>query len=106
MGYVGRDAQRLRTALESGPSNGPGTHGCGSTAGETSTWMAGAATHGSAPSQAETFLMSYRLGAADALQLAAAWTWCSGSPQDYVFISGDAQLLEAARQVGFQIVTA
>ena len=57
-------------------------------------------------SQAETFLMSYSLKAADALQLAAAWIWCSGEPQNYVFISGDAQLLEAARQVGFQPVAA
>jgi predicted nucleic acid-binding protein len=54
--------------------------------------------------QAEAFLRSYPLRAADALQLAAAWTWCSGIPQDYVFISGDYQLLEAARQAGFQIV--
>lgn len=53
--------------------------------------------------QAESFLMSYSLRAADALQLAAAWTWCSGHPQDFVFISGDAQLLEAAQQAGFQI---
>ena len=53
-------------------------------------------------SQAETFLMSYALKAADALQLAAAWIWCSGNPQNYVFITGDALLLEAARQVGFQ----
>ena len=53
--------------------------------------------------QAEIFLLSYSLRAADALQLAAAWIWCSGHPQDYVFISGDAQLLQAARQVGFQI---
>lgn len=57
-------------------------------------------------SQAETFLMSYPLKAADALQLAAAWIWCSGHPQTYVFISGDAQLLEAARQAGFQVVAA
>ena len=56
--------------------------------------------------QAETLLMSYPLKAADALQLAAAWTRCSGKPQNYVFISGDAQLLEAAQQVGFQIVAA
>jgi predicted nucleic acid-binding protein len=54
--------------------------------------------------QAETFLTSYSLKAADALQLAAAWTWCSGYPQSFVFISGDAQLLDAARQVGFQVV--
>ena len=55
-------------------------------------------------SQAEAFLISYPLRAADALQLAAAWTWCSGNASSCVFISGDAQLLEAARQVGFQIV--
>ena len=54
--------------------------------------------------QAETLLMSYPLKAADALQLAAAWIWCSGDPQSCVFVSGDTQLLEAARQVGFQIV--
>jgi len=54
--------------------------------------------------QAQTFLISYPLKAADALQLAAAWIWCSGNAQDYVFISGDAPLLEAARQVGFQTV--
>jgi predicted nucleic acid-binding protein len=53
-------------------------------------------------SQAETFLKSYPLRAADALQLAAAWTWCSGHPQNYVFISGDDRLLEAARQLEFQ----
>ena len=55
-------------------------------------------------SQAETFLMGFALRAADALQLAAAWTWCAGHSQTRVFISGDAQLLEAARQAGFQIV--
>ncbi len=54
-------------------------------------------------SQAETFLMSFPLKVADSLQLAAAWNWCSGHPQTCVFISGDAQLLEAARQLGFQI---
>ena len=53
--------------------------------------------------QAEAFLMSYPLKAADSLQLAAAWTWCSGDVQRCTFISGDAQLLDAARQVGFQI---
>ena len=56
--------------------------------------------------QAEAFLMSYPLKAADALQLAAAWTWCSGDVQRCTFISGDAQLLDAARQVGFQAVMA
>jgi len=54
--------------------------------------------------QAESFLTSYVLKAADALQLAAAWIWCSGNPQAHVFISGDSPLLEAARQVGFQTV--
>lgn len=56
--------------------------------------------------QAETFLTSYPLKAADSLQLAAAWTWCSGDVQRCTFLSGDAQLLEAARQVGFQVVMA
>ena len=56
--------------------------------------------------QAEDFLRTYPLKGADALQLAAAWTWCSGRTQNCMFISGDAQLLEAARQTGFQIVTA
>jgi predicted nucleic acid-binding protein len=56
--------------------------------------------------KAETFVMSYPLKAADALQLAAAWVWCSGNAQSCVFISGDSQLLEAARQIGFQIVAA
>lgn len=54
--------------------------------------------------QAEAFLTLYPLKAADALQLAAAWVWCSGTPRNRVFISADVQLLEAARQVGFQIV--
>jgi hypothetical protein len=57
-------------------------------------------------SQAEIFLVSYPLKAADSLQLAAAWIWSAGTPQSCIFISGDAQLLEAARQLGFQIVAA
>jgi predicted nucleic acid-binding protein len=56
--------------------------------------------------QAETFLTSYPLKAADALQLAAAWVWCAGHAQNRVFISGDAQLLEAAGRIGFQAVVA
>ena len=55
-------------------------------------------------SQVETFLGSYSLKAADALQLASAWVWCSGNPQSCLFISADIQLLEAAQQVGFQSV--
>ena len=56
--------------------------------------------------QAETFLMSHPLKAADALQLAAALTWCAGNSRSCVFISGDTQLLSAARQVGFQTIAA
>jgi predicted nucleic acid-binding protein len=56
-------------------------------------------------SQAEVFLLQFPLRAADALQLAAAWIWSSGIPQQCVFISGDAQLLEAAQKLEFQIVS-
>lgn len=56
--------------------------------------------------QAETLLARFPLRAADALQLAAAWTWALGDPAGHVFVSGDAQLLEAARQLGFQITSA
>ena len=55
-------------------------------------------------SQAETLLTHHPLKAADALQLAAAWIWCLGRPQTCTFISGDAQLLDAAWQLRFQIV--
>jgi predicted nucleic acid-binding protein len=53
-------------------------------------------------SHAETLLTQHTLKAADALQLAAAWVWSSNAPQTCIFISGDAQLLEAARRLGFQ----
>jgi predicted nucleic acid-binding protein len=53
--------------------------------------------------QAEQLLDRFPLKAADALQLAAALAWCSGSPRGRGFISGDVQLLDAARQVGFQV---
>ena len=52
--------------------------------------------------QAERLLDRFTLKAADALQLAAALAWTSGRPRARAFISGDAQLLEAARQLGFQ----
>jgi predicted nucleic acid-binding protein len=54
--------------------------------------------------EAEKLLIRYPLRAADALQLAAAWTWALGYPAGHVFVSGDAQLMDAARQLGFQIV--
>jgi predicted nucleic acid-binding protein len=56
-------------------------------------------------SKAEAFLMQYPLKAADSLQLAAAWTWCAGSAKSRVLILANGQLMAAARQVGFQVVT-
>lgn len=56
--------------------------------------------------QAEAFLKAYTLKAADSLQLAAAWNYSDGKPQNLILISADAQLLEAARKAGFQIVAA
>jgi predicted nucleic acid-binding protein len=53
--------------------------------------------------QAERLIDRFPLKAADALQLAAALVWCSGRPGARAFISGDAQLREAARQLGFQV---
>ncbi len=55
---------------------------------------------------AETLVDRFPLKAADAFQLAAALTWASGKPRSRVFISGDTQLLQAARQCGFQAVEA
>jgi predicted nucleic acid-binding protein len=51
--------------------------------------------------KAETFTDRFSLTGADALQLAAAWLWCGGSPSGRMFISCDMRLLEAARQLGF-----
>ena len=56
--------------------------------------------------QAELYLQQSPLKAADALQLAAASVWCSGRKKKCTFISGDAQLLEAATQAGFPVVAA
>ena len=53
-------------------------------------------------SKAEQLLDRFPLKAADALQLAAALAWTSGKPQGRAFISGDAQLLQSARQLEFQ----
>jgi predicted nucleic acid-binding protein len=54
--------------------------------------------------QAERLVDRFPLKAADAQQLAAAMVWCIGHPKGRVFISGDSQLLDAARQLGFQAV--
>lgn len=56
--------------------------------------------------RAEGFVDRFPLRAADALQLASAWTWCLGHPRSRPFISGDRQLLEAARQLGFNVIEA
>jgi len=53
--------------------------------------------------RAERLLDRFPLKAADSLQLAAALAWTSERPRMRAFISGDAQLLEAARQLGFQV---
>ena len=52
--------------------------------------------------RAELLLDRFPLKAADALQLAAALAWTSGRPRDRAFISGDTQLLDAARELGFR----
>jgi predicted nucleic acid-binding protein len=56
--------------------------------------------------QAERLVDRFPLKAADAQQLAAALTWCIGRPKGRAFISGDIQLLDAARQLGFQAIEA
>jgi predicted nucleic acid-binding protein len=56
--------------------------------------------------QAERLVDRFPLKAADAQQLAAAMIWCIGRTKGRVFISGDSQLLDAARQLGFQTVEA
>ena len=57
-----------------------------------------------ARSLAERLLGAYPLRAADALQLAAALTWCNRYPRGKTFISGDDRLLEAAEKEGFDII--
>lgn len=53
---------------------------------------------------AESFVDRFQLKAADAQQLAAANIWALGRPSGRFFLSGDTQLLEAARQLGFQAI--
>jgi predicted nucleic acid-binding protein len=45
----------------------------------------------------------FPLTAADAMQLAAALEACEHAPQEYVFITADQRLAEAARQTGFAV---
>jgi predicted nucleic acid-binding protein len=56
--------------------------------------------------QAERLVDRFPLKAADAQQLAAAMIWCIGRTKGRVFISGDSQLLDAARQLGLQAIEA
>ena len=56
--------------------------------------------------QAERLIDRFPIKAADALQLSAALVWCSGRPTGRTFISGDSQLLDAARQLDFRAVEA
>jgi uncharacterized protein len=51
--------------------------------------------------QAVQLLDRYVLKAADALQLAAAMAWCGNRPAGRLFVAGDGQLLDAAKQAGF-----
>jgi len=54
--------------------------------------------------EAESFVDRFQSKAADAQQLAAAHVWSLGKPAGHVFLSGDKQLLESARQLGFQVI--
>jgi hypothetical protein len=56
--------------------------------------------------RAESLVERFPLKAADAFQLAAAWEWCLGRPRSRPFISGDGQLLGAARDLGFKVIEA
>jgi hypothetical protein len=55
--------------------------------------------------QAERLVDRFPLKAADSLQLAAALAWCLGKPLGKTFISGDAPLIYAAKQLGFQTIS-
>ena len=53
---------------------------------------------------AEGFLDAHPLKAADALQLAAAHTWCAGQTQGREFVCLDRQLRSAAEAEGFTVL--
>jgi predicted nucleic acid-binding protein len=55
--------------------------------------------------QAEDLLDTYALRAADSLQLASALIWCQQRAQDRKFISTDHRLCDAARRVGFAVIS-
>ena len=54
--------------------------------------------------RAEQLLDRLPLKAADSLQLAAGLVWAAGKPRGRAFLSGDAQLLQAAEALGFLAV--
>jgi predicted nucleic acid-binding protein len=54
--------------------------------------------------EAESLLARFPLKAADALQLAAAMTWAGSFPKGRIFVASDGQLLDAARQLGLQVI--
>lgn len=49
---------------------------------------------------AESLIDRFPLRAAEALQLSAALTWSRNTPRNRVFLSGDKQLVHAARLLG------
>lgn len=50
-------------------------------------------------------LDSHQLGTGDSLQLAAALYWCGEKPRRKTFVCYDARLAEAAKAVGFTVIT-
>jgi predicted nucleic acid-binding protein len=53
-----------------------------------------------------TLLESGSLRTGEALQLAAALSWCNEKPRRRVFVCYDARLAAEARQIGFTVVSA
>lgn len=54
--------------------------------------------------KARTLLDLYPLRAADALQLAAALTWCRDRPTGRTFLCGDKRLADAVQAAGFTVL--
>ena len=54
--------------------------------------------------EARRLLRLYALRAGDALQLAAALSWCENKPQAEIFLTGDQRLSEAAVLCGFTVL--
>jgi predicted nucleic acid-binding protein len=54
---------------------------------------------------AERFLGDYALRAADALQLGAAFVYADGTPKNRPFVVFDGALRDAARDLGFKVVS-